>query len=760
MRRRFEHHFDATHAGLAKAIRGSRSAAARSGAAAVLLHRLMFVAFLECKGLLREAPADLGHQFSPNWRKHGTASWYRRVLRPLFIELGLASAHSMADLDVPDDALAPVFAFLDSYAWILGERQTDAGNEIDRSVLGSLLEQYVNRQQMGAYYTGADVTGYMAGSTILAHFLTSLEREQAGALMGAEACWRRLAREPERYLYRSMRHGLDSRLPRRIAIGLRDPAKRAAWDEPALPQFALPTETWREAIARQQHCRAVQQRLRTGQFQTVDDLIACNVDLGRFATDVLESCTNPAVIAAAYRILERTRVLDPTCGSGAFLLAALRVLEPLYDACLRRMEQLAEGREMRCVGAKDLPAAQRRAYIIRSVLEHNLHGVDVMPEAIEVCRLRLLLELAATLQNAADVAALRHVCLHLDTGDSLAPRAHKGEFDVVIGNPPYVEVSGRARNRLRHFELASTGNLFSICMERFEQLLRPGGTLGVIVPISAVCTPRMLPLMRLLRERFSPLHIANFAVRPGKLFVGVDMNLSIVLGHKNATAERLIYTTRYQRWQPAYRAHLFETLQFTRSDLQDRWAAFPKVGSVLESAILTKLQRCGSAEVWVNDGTDVVRLYCHSGGRYFRKCLLEPLSNEYKAACVPARWADSLLCLFSSSLYYWFWIVISDCYHLTRRDLVGLPIAASLADDARFARLAKQLLTDLWAHASSRTRLRADGSRREEINFDMAQCRGVLDAIDRVLAEHYGLSAQETDFILSYDAKFRKLAGE
>ena len=31
-------------------------------------------------------------------------------------------------------------------------------------------------------------------------------------------------------------------------------------------------------------------------------------------------------------------VLDPTCGSGAFLFAALNILEPLYDACLVRME--------------------------------------------------------------------------------------------------------------------------------------------------------------------------------------------------------------------------------------------------------------------------------------------------------------------------------------------------------------------------------------------------------------------------------------
>ena len=106
-----------------------------------------------------------------------------------------------------------------------------------------------------------------------------------------------------------------------------------------------------------------------------------------------------------------------------------------------------------------------------------------------------------------------------------------GGFDILIGNPPYVELSDVAdQYQIKQFELTKTGNLFSIFCERFVQLSRQKGQVGVIVPISAVSTPRMLPLMRYPAARISPLHVSNFAVRPGKLFVGVDMNLSILTG--------------------------------------------------------------------------------------------------------------------------------------------------------------------------------------------------------------------------------------
>ena len=95
---------------------------------------------------------------------------------------------------------------------------------------------------------------------------------------------------------------------------------------------------------------------KAGVFPRLNSLITLNLDIRQFAQDVIQDCASPG---PSPRFLARHRqagpdksnqemvqgitVLDPACGSGAFLFAALNILEPLYDACLERMESfLAE----------------------------------------------------------------------------------------------------------------------------------------------------------------------------------------------------------------------------------------------------------------------------------------------------------------------------------------------------------------------------------------------------------------------------------
>ena len=60
--------------------------------------------------------------------------------------------------------------------------------------------------------------------------------------------------------------------------------------------------------------------------------------LRQLAEDVIDTCDDPVFLRAFWAGLQKVSVLDPTCGSGAFLFAALNVLEPLYDACLDRRD--------------------------------------------------------------------------------------------------------------------------------------------------------------------------------------------------------------------------------------------------------------------------------------------------------------------------------------------------------------------------------------------------------------------------------------
>ena len=62
-------------------------------------------------------------------------------------------------------------------------------------------------------------------------------------------------------------------------------------------------------------------------------------------------------------------------------------------------------------------------------------------------------------------------------------------------------------------------------------------------------------------SRWQPTSRSNFAVRPGKLFVGADMNLTIMIGQK-ANGEGALFTTSYNRWATESRPFLFEGLHY------------------------------------------------------------------------------------------------------------------------------------------------------------------------------------------------------
>jgi hypothetical protein len=331
-----------------------------------------------------------------------------------------------------------------------------------------------------------------------------------------------------------------------------------------------------------------------------------------------------------------------------------------------------------------------------------------------------------------------------------------GGFDAIIGNPPYIELSDiTGKYTIKGLNLAETGNLYALCIERFSMLTRRAGRCGVIVPISSVSTPRMFALMQHMHTIFSPLHLSHFAVRPGKLFNGVDMNLTIVLGKATTPGNQHgIWSTRYNRWNEEARHVLFPSLAYAPSEISEDLQCIPKIGNAGEAMLFTLLRKQPPLSR-VATSSMGEELYYHSGGRYFRKCLRQPLSNEYKRLVVPKGMGPAVLCLLTSSLYYWYWLTISDCYHVTKRDVSGLPLSPGIADDKTFVRLAAALLKDLNSNATRRVRSRASGEEQVEINFHVARSKSILDEIDVALARHYGMRPDQTDLVVSNDAKYR-----
>ncbi len=137
-------------------------------------------------------------------------------------------------------------------------------------------------------------------------------------------------------------------------------------------------------------------------------------------------------------MLQKTRVIDPACGSGAFLIAA-------FDYLMHQYERV--DRELNALGYK--PKNGNSLEFDRSILSNNLYGVDLLPESAEITKLSLWLK------TAEPGKTLTYLDDNIKAGNSIVADSNvadtafdwqaefcqifaDGGFDVVIGNPPYV----------------------------------------------------------------------------------------------------------------------------------------------------------------------------------------------------------------------------------------------------------------------------------------------------------------------------------
>ena len=311
------------------------------------------------------------------------------------------------DLDIPDKVFEDVFAFFDQWRWHLDTRITATGRDINPDVLGYIFEQYINdRAQMGAYYTKEDITEYITRNTLVPWLLNETAKASPAAFKPTGFVWKLLrSGAVDRYIFPAMRKGVDLPLPDEIKKGVSvEPqstlrARRAEWNKPADEALALPTEIWREAVARRQRCVEMRRKIAAGEITDVNDFITYNLDIRTFAEDLIRNTSDHLFVRHFYAALRKVTVLDPTCGSGAFLFAALNILEPLYEACLDRMEEFHEtdGRlfkdELAEIQGKF--RSNQKYFIYKTIILRNLYGVDIMHEATEIARLRLFLKMVA-----------------------------------------------------------------------------------------------------------------------------------------------------------------------------------------------------------------------------------------------------------------------------------------------------------------------------------------------------------------------------
>lgn len=404
--------------------------------ASVMLNRLMFCYFIQKKGFLDGDYNYLRNKLSWCNMQRGTGhfySFYRSFLLQLFhgglnsprhnsdfeaefgripyLNGGMFDVHQLekdyADIDIKDEAFEKLFAFFDQWEWHLDTRMTASGRDINPDVLGYIFEQYINdRAQMGAYYTKEDITEYIGKNCILPFLMDKLKEQSPDAFKPDGYVWIKLRESGDRYIYDAVKKGIEhfNEIPDEIAQGL-DTSKpnllerRAHWNDRTPEKWALPTEIWRETIERLQRCQDIQRKITNGEITEINDFITYNLDIRQFVQDLLEDTKDHLLLLHFMKALISVSILDPTCGSGAFLFAAMNILEPLYEACVNGMRKFnEENPNLFKENLAELDTKYRsnvQYFIYKTIILNNLYGVDIMHEAVEIAKLRLFLKMVA-----------------------------------------------------------------------------------------------------------------------------------------------------------------------------------------------------------------------------------------------------------------------------------------------------------------------------------------------------------------------------
>lgn len=926
----------------------------------VMLNRLMFVYFLQRKGYLNGDCDYLSNRLKMVRERRGMdkfQSFYRCFLLRLFQE-GLGSRQRESDfegllgkipylngglfelhdienryadtdgetlIDIPDDAFESVFSFFNDYEWCLDTRPSRTEKEINPDVLGYIFEKYINQKQMGAYYTREDITEYISKNTIIPYLFDSAAKKHKAAFEGDDSVWLLLQIDPDRYIYDAVQKGVELELPAEIACGLDDVSQRGKWNTPAPEEYALPTEIWREVVARRKRYAEVRGKLERGEIRSIDDLITLNLNIIQFARDVIDITDGPELIRAIWntvagRIPEigsnaspipPMTVLDPTCGSGAFLFAALNILEPLYEGCLDRMQMFvtqadSDGDSRKYPDFRSVLARMndttkhpnREYFILKSIILNNLYGVDIMEEAVEICKLRLFLKMASVVEpdetkdnygleplpdidfniragntlvgfateeevrqvtaagkdkqltmlpdgysaeqmelignidesfafkrikdklavvdaayelfrrqqmefggevTAEDKQALqkklwalddelnrylaaqygidssRHDAAYTQWLESHKPFhwfmefygiMRRGGFDVIIGNPPYVEYAKvKADYTVSSYDTLDCANLYAYVLERSGNLLSLRGRLGEIVPIASVSVSETRSLRKYLLRKFDLILLSSFAIRPAKLFEGVEQRLTIVLAadlRGSSKGSKLIATSKYNQWFAVERPALFSCLEYCTAENLASVECIPKVGSEYAASVLARIQSQSEQIERKLAPRGPAKLYFHRTPGYWIRAMdflpyfKSPTANRSvhhirELEFARAEWAKFAGAILSSSLYFFAFFAVGNCRNLTLDDVKTFPMGKP---EPQVIIRACTLFDKLTADLQAKSEIKRRGlTEFQEFNWGLS--KPIVDQIDELLAVHYGLDNEMRDFIVNYDIKYR-----
>jgi type I restriction-modification system DNA methylase subunit len=324
--------------------------------AQTLLNRLLFLYFVQRKGWLNRQRDYLFRNFGRFAKDApGKTTFIETFLRPLFIKL--STEGSQADIPGHDLPFLNGGLFADEYGdeqhdeVVRRHHELEISNGVFQSVFDDLLERYnftIQEDSPTNYEVAIDPE--MLGQIFEELILTSEDSETAG---------------------KSKRHDTGSHYTRRPIVHYLCRDSLAAWLE-SQPPF----------VGKKDAPQRVRKLLALDATEGVDDE----------TRTLLKEILTPEEAAVLLDRLFELRACDPAVGSGAFPMGLLHELVNLARLCATR----AAGKD---------PVLGERSWLYNTkkrIIERVIYGVDIQPQAVDICKLRLWLSLMVDYELSAD----------------------------------------------------------------------------------------------------------------------------------------------------------------------------------------------------------------------------------------------------------------------------------------------------------------------------------------------------------------------
>ena len=232
---------------------------------------------------------------------------------------------------------------------------------------------------------------------------------------------------------------------------------------------------------------------------------------------------------------------------------------------------------------------------------------------------------------------------------------------------------------------------------------------------------------------------------------------------------RSIHGTGYQRWVTKTREHLFHGVAFTSiPDTLIYRGILPKLATESQVSVFRRLgeRRRRPISLHLRRVPTNEFVFYQEAMQYWAKVTYGlPFYSKNGIAGAPPHGrylytdqsssAQRIGAVLNSSLFYLYFVAYGDCFHLSNTIVHDFPMAEAMMGDTNLVRLGRALMKDLHDKSQSKTINTKIGDSITYEEFFAGGSKPIIDEIDHVLAEHYGFTERELDFIINYDIKYR-----